>query len=157
MSIDLIAEKRLTQPEAGAAARLFAGKLDGADLFRLLVLGCMPARGRHDGSRSASWYLQFIAMVYRVAPETFKGLDSAEIARRVGAEVPALEAELAEAERLLRRPGDRRSRKAPASEHGSFPGTRPIEVPREALGSPCETGRRISLHAPVKAAPVFLR
>ena len=84
-----------------AYLRSFAGKLDGADLFRRLVIECLPVRTYGEIRRSVAGHRRFVALVYRIAPEVFQGMTERELAARLGIKERAFRDQLAEADKIL--------------------------------------------------------
>ena len=86
-----------------AYIRSFVGKLDGADLFRRLVIQCMPPRTYGELRRWEAGHRRMVALVFRIAPEVFEGMTERELAARLGIRERAFRDHLAEADKILER------------------------------------------------------
>ena len=89
------------EPPASAAA--FAGKRESADIFRLLLYACMPARTYGDVQQNKQAFHRMVAITYRLAPEVFRGQTARRIAKRLGISREAFDLALAEADQILTR------------------------------------------------------
>lgn len=82
--------------------KTFAGKLEVADLFRRLLIMCLPPKATYGGQRRFhAGYHRMVALTYRLAPELFMGMHQDELALSLGITRQAFLRQLKYVDRML--------------------------------------------------------